>query len=64
MPKKKKTTTSGELIAVKSIRRTRGHRIKSCVQRGLGAAPSTSVCGEMDSHKHCLPLFSSPLFSS
>ena len=42
MTKKKKTTTSGELIAVKSIRRTRGHRIKSCVQRGLGALPSTS----------------------
>ena len=57
MLKKKKTTASGELIAVKSIRRTRGHRIKSCVQRGLGAAPSTSVCGEMDSHKHCLPQY-------
>ena len=55
MLKKKKTTASDKLVLVKSVRRTRGHRIKSCVQRGLGATPSTSVCGEMDSHKHCLP---------
>ena len=31
---KKKTTASGELIRV----RTRGHRMKFCVQRGLGGA--------------------------
>ena len=37
MLKKKKTTASGKLVLVKSVRRTR-----SCVQRGLGALPSTS----------------------
>ena len=42
MLKKKKTTTSGKLILVKSVRRTRNHRMKFCVQRGLGALPSTS----------------------
>ena len=42
MPKKKKTTASGKLVLVKSVRRTRSHRMKFCVQRGLGALPSTS----------------------
>ena len=42
MLKKKKTTASGKLVLVKSVRRTRSHRMKSCVQRGLGALPSTS----------------------
>ena len=42
MLKKKKTTTSGKLVLVKSVRRTRSHRMKFCVQRGLGALPSTS----------------------
>ncbi|RHS21918.1 hypothetical protein DWV69_15590 [Clostridium sp. AF12-19] len=42
MLKKKKTTASGKLILVKSVRRTRSHRMKFCVQRGLGALPSTS----------------------
>ena len=42
MLKKKKTTASGKLVLVKSVRRTRSHRIKFCVQRGLGALPSTS----------------------
>ena len=42
MPKKKKTTASGELVLVKSVRRTRSRRMKFCVQRGLGALPSTS----------------------
>ena len=40
MLKKKKTTASGKLV--KSVRRTRSHRMKFCVQRGLGALPSTS----------------------
>ena len=40
--KKKKTTASGKLVLVKSVRRTRSHRMKFCVQRGLGALPSTS----------------------
>ena len=35
MPKKKKTTTSGELIMVKSVPRTRS-RMKFCVHGGLG----------------------------
>ena len=39
---KKKTTASGKLVLVKSVRRTRSHRMKFCVQRGLGALPSTS----------------------
>ena len=42
MLKKKKTTTSGKLVLVKSVRRTRSHRMIFCVQRGLGALPSTS----------------------
>ena len=42
MLKKKKTTASGKLVRVKSVRRTRSHRMKFCVQRGLGALPSTS----------------------
>lgn len=40
MLKKKKTTASGKLVLVKSVRRTRSHRMKFCVQRGLGALPS------------------------
>ena len=42
MLKKKKTTASGKLVLVKSVRRTRSHRMKFCVQRGLGALLSTS----------------------
>ena len=42
MLKKRKTTVSGKLVLVKSVRRTRSHRMKSCVQRGLGALPSTN----------------------
>lgn len=37
MLKKKKTTASGKLVLVKSVRRTRSHRMKFCVQGG-GAA--------------------------
>ena len=33
---------SYNLVLVKSVRRTRSHRMKFCVQRGLGALPSTS----------------------
>lgn len=36
MPKKKKTATSGELVMVKSVHRTRSRRIKFCVHGGLG----------------------------
>ena len=42
MLKKKKTTASGEPVMVQSVRRTRSHRMNFCVQRGLGALPSTS----------------------
>ena len=42
MLKKKKTTTSGKLILVKSVRRTRSHRMNFCVQGGLGALPRAS----------------------
>ena len=38
MLKKKKTTASGKLVLVKSVRRTRSHRMKFCVQKGLGGA--------------------------
>ena len=57
MLKKKKTTASGKLVLVKSVRRTRSHRMKFCVQRGLGALPSTSSAGSrMAIQGHCLPL--------
>lgn len=36
MPKKKKATTSGDLVRVKSVHRTRSHRMKFCVHGGLG----------------------------
>ena len=36
MPRKKKTTTSGELVMVKSVHRTRSRRMKFCVYWGLG----------------------------
>ena len=42
MLKKKKTTASGKLVLVKSVRRTRSHRTKFCVQGGLGALPRAS----------------------
>ena len=42
MLKKKKTTARGEPVMVQSVRRTRSRRMKCCVQRGLGALPSTS----------------------
>ena len=42
MLKKKKTTASGKLLLVKSVRRTRSHRMKFCVQRGFGALPRAS----------------------
>lgn len=32
----KKTTSSGELIVVQSVRRTRSRRMKFCVHGGLG----------------------------
>ena len=38
MLKKKKTTASGKLDLGKRVRRTRRHRMKFCVQRGLGGA--------------------------
>ena len=39
MLKKKKTTASDKLVLVKSVRRTRSHRMKFCVQGGLGGFP-------------------------
>ena len=36
MPKKKKTATSGELVMVKRVHRTRSRRMKFCVHGGLG----------------------------
>ena len=46
MLKKKKTTASGKLVLVKSVRRTRSHRMKFCVPKGIGgAALNEQVCG-------------------
>ena len=56
MLKKKKTTASGKPVMVISVHRTRSRRMKFCVQRGLGALPSTSAWGYLDSHRHRLPL--------
>ena len=36
MPKKKKTTTSGELVVVENVLWTRSRRMKFCVHGGLG----------------------------
>ena len=48
MLKKKKTTASGKLVLVKSVRRTRSHRMKFCVQRGLeGAALNKQTAGNV-----------------
>ena len=40
----------------KAFVRTRSHRLKICVQRGLGGLPSTSAWGYLDSHRHRLPV--------
>ena len=58
MLKKKKTTASGKLVLVKSVRRTRSHRMKFCVQKGLGESPTSSARSRMAILGHCLPLFS------
>ena len=55
MLKKKKTTASGKLVLVKSVRRTRSHRMKFCVQKGLGESPTSSARSRMAILGHCLP---------
>ena len=52
MLKKKKTTASGEPVMVQSVRRTRSHRMKFCVQRGLGRCPG-QASGE-ENHEEIL----------
>ena len=47
MLKKKKTTASGKLVLVKSVRRTRSHRMKFCVQRGLLASYHFKFLGQL-----------------
>ena len=42
----------------KAFARTRSHRLKICVQRGLGGLPTTSAWGYLDSHRHRLPILS------
>ena len=54
MLKKKKTTASGELVAVKSVRKNAQPQIENLCSKGLGGLPSTSAWGYLDSHKHCL----------
>lgn len=39
---KEKDHSSGKLVLVKSVRKTCGHRMKFCVQRGFGELHSTS----------------------
>ena len=56
MPKKKKTATSGELVMVKSVHRTRSRRMKSCVYGGLGIPSTSSAGSRMAIQGHCLPL--------
>ena len=58
MLKKKKTTASGKLVLAKSVRRTRSHRMKFCVQKGLGGvALNKQTAGNVSvyEHSHCLP---------
>ena len=59
MLKKKKTTASGEPVMVQSVRRTRSHRMKFCVQKGGlgGAALNKQTAGNVSvyEHSHCLP---------
>ena len=40
----------------KAFAKTRSHRLKICVPRGLGGLPSTSAWGYLDSHRHRLPV--------
>ena len=40
----------------KAFARTRSHRLKICVPRGLGGLPTTSAWGYLDSHRHRLPV--------
>ena len=56
MPKKKKTTTSGELVMVKSVRRTCSRRMKFCVYGGLGDTFNRQR--RMPIQGHCLPILS------
>ena len=53
---KKKTTASGKPVMVISVHRTRSRRMKFCVQRGLGALPSTSKA-EGKSRQDFFPLW-------
>ena len=46
MLKKKKTTASGKLVLVKSVRRTRSHRMNFCVSKGLGGRCPQQASGE------------------
>ena len=56
MLKKKKTTASDKLVLVKSVRRTRSHRMKVCVQKGIGGTDLNKRFVAMESHKHCLQI--------
>lgn len=56
MLKKKKTTASGKLVAVKSVRQNAQPQIENLCSKGLGGLPSTSAWGYLDSHRHRLPL--------
>ena len=51
MLKKKKTTASGKLVLVKSVRRTRSHRMKFCVQGGGGGGRCPQQASREENHK-------------
>ena len=58
MLKKKKNMTSGEPVMLKSVRRTRSHRMKFCVQKGAWGFPQQAASGSrMAIQRHCLPAF-------
>ena len=46
MLKKKKTTASGKLVLVKSVRRTRSHRMKSVFKGAWGRCPQQASVEE------------------
>ena len=58
MLKKKKTTASGELVAVKSVCKNAQPQIENLCSKGAWGIPSTSAWGYLDSHKHRLPVSS------
>ena len=49
---------SGKPVMVESVQRTRGRRMKFCVQRGLGVSLNKQRQGAVAILGHCLPILS------